>query len=60
MGHSGREFIIKMNDGRIIETNNLWYNGEVPKERNVADNAVFLTKAELDGINFSKDVQNLW
>ena len=39
LGHGGHYFKIKMNDGRIIETNNLWYNGEIPKERNVKDNA---------------------
>lgn len=38
----GSEFTIEMNDGRIIKTNNLWYNGEVPKERNVKDNAKFI------------------
>ena len=43
LGHSGREFTIKMTDGRIIETNNLWYNGVVPKERNIKDNACFIT-----------------
>ena len=42
MGHSGRKFTIKMSDGRIIETNNLWYNGKVPEERNVLDNAEFI------------------
>lgn len=42
MGHSGRYFKIEMNDGRIIETNNLWYNGEIPVERKVEDNARFI------------------
>ena len=42
MGFGGHLFKIKMNDGRIIETNNLWHNGEVPKERNIEDNAVFI------------------
>jgi hypothetical protein len=42
LGHAGRLFKIQMNDGRIIETNNLWYNGEVPKERCIADNAIFI------------------
>ena len=42
LGHAGRYFKIEMNDGRIIETNNLWYNGEVPKERNIEDNARFI------------------
>ena len=43
MGHGGALFKIKMNDGEIIETNNLWYNGEIPKDRNIQDNAVFIT-----------------
>lgn len=43
LGHSGREFTIKMlADGSVINTNNLWYNGEVPEERKVPDNAVFV------------------
>jgi hypothetical protein len=42
LGHAGRLFKIQMNDGRVIETNNLWYNGEVPKERCIADNAIFI------------------
>ena len=42
LGHAGRYFKIEMTDGRIIETNNLWYNGEVPKERNIDDNARFI------------------
>lgn len=42
LGHSGRQFKIKMNDGRVIETNNLWYNGVVPKERDIEDNAYFI------------------
>jgi endogenous inhibitor of DNA gyrase (YacG/DUF329 family) len=41
-GFGGRTFKIQTNDGRIIETDNLWFNGEVPKERNVKDNAVFI------------------
>ncbi len=41
-GFDGRMFKIQMHDGRIIETDNLRYNGEVPKERNVKDNAVFM------------------
>lgn len=42
LGHGGRVFRIRMNDGREFSTNNLWYNGEVPKERNIKDNAVFV------------------
>ena len=44
LGFDGRLFTIQMNDGRIIETNNLRYNGEVPEDRNIKDNAVFVTK----------------
>lgn len=42
LGHGGRYFKIQMNDGRVIETNNLWCNGDIPKERHVEDNAVFI------------------
>lgn len=43
LGHSGRRFKIQFKEtGDIIETNNLWYNGVIPKERNIADNAVFI------------------
>ena len=42
LGHSGRLFKIKMNDGNIIETNNLWYNGKVPEDRQIKDNAIFI------------------
>ena len=42
LGHDGRRWIIQMNDGRIIDTNNLWYNAVVPAERYTGDNAVFL------------------
>lgn len=42
LGFGGHNFTIQMNDGNIIETNNLRYNGVVPAERNVKDNAVFL------------------
>ena len=42
MGLNGALFKIKMNNGEIIDTNNLWYNGEIPKDRNIQDNAVFI------------------
>lgn len=47
LGFGGHLFRIQMNDGRIIETNNLWHNGDVPKNRCVKDNAVFLPKQEV-------------
>ena len=51
LGHGGRLFKIKKNNGAIIETNNLWYNGVVPKDRNIKDNAVFIVDypTEKDG-----------
>ena len=43
LGHSGTKFKIQFkNTGEIVETNNLWYNGVVPTERNIDDNAIFL------------------
>ena len=42
LGFGGHKFTIEMNDGRIIETNNLWFNGKIPTERNVKDNARFI------------------
>ena len=44
LGHSGREFNIRMNDGTEIFTNNLWCGGSIPdNHRNIlCDNAVFV------------------
>lgn len=42
LGFGGAVHKIRMNDGTIIETNNLWYNGKVPEDRNIKDNAVFI------------------
>ncbi|WDP93379.1 MAG: hypothetical protein HUN04_22710 [Desulfobacter sp.] len=43
-GFGGRKFIIQFFDGRIIETNNLWCQGEIPDRfrKRLPDNAVFL------------------
>lgn len=43
LGFAGRLFHIKMHNGKTITTNNLWYNGVVPKERNIKDNACFVS-----------------
>ena len=43
LGFAGRLFHIKMHNGKTITTNNLWHNGTVPKERNIKDNACFVT-----------------
>jgi hypothetical protein len=47
-GHGGRLFKIQMNDGRIVETNNLWSQGDIPDHiiehcgEVFHDNAVFI------------------
>jgi DNA-directed RNA polymerase subunit RPC12/RpoP len=47
-GFGGRRFKIQFFDGRIIETNNLWFQGEIPDQfRSIfPDNAVFLPVKE--------------
>jgi len=42
-GFGGREFIIQFFDGRIVETSNLWHQGEIPERFRsmLPDNAVF-------------------
>lgn len=45
LGHGGRLFKIKMlSDGQIVETNDLWYQGEIPQEYRdrFPDNAEFV------------------
>ena len=43
LGYDGMKFCIKMLDtGEVITTHNLMYNGKVPKEYAVKDNAMFL------------------
>jgi hypothetical protein len=42
LGFEGREFKIQFNDGRVVVTHNLWHQGEIPKERNIQDNAKFI------------------
>ncbi|MBP5578664.1 MAG: hypothetical protein J6X56_04160 [Ruminococcus sp.] len=39
VGFSGRKFRIRFNDGRELDTNNLWHDGRIPKELTTADNA---------------------
>lgn len=44
LGFGGDYYKIRKNDGSIVETNNLWYNGEIPsifKDR-IKDNAEFI------------------
>ena len=43
LGHSGRVFKIRFKEnGEVLVTNNLWYNGVIPAERTVLDNAEFI------------------
>lgn len=44
LGHSGRVFNIKMNDGTEIFTNNLWHCGKIPENHReiLSNNAVFV------------------
>ena len=43
LGYGGMKFRIKMlNTGKVFTTHNLRYNGDIPKEYAIKDNAVFL------------------
>ena len=42
-GFSGRQFRIRFTDNRELDTNNLWHDGTIPKELNVADNAEIIS-----------------
>ncbi len=47
-GFGGHKIVIQFNDGRVVETNNLWHQGVIPAEWRLTylyDNAVFLEKA---------------
>lgn len=50
-GHGGAKFNIRFNDGRMIETRNLWSQGAIPDSFRslLPDNARFLTKEEMSG-----------
>lgn len=43
-GFGGRKFTILFQDGRIIETSNLWHQGEIPERfrKWLPDNAIFV------------------
>lgn len=44
LGFGGAEWKIRMDDGTLVETNNLWHNGEIPKRfwERMPDNAMIL------------------
>ena len=52
-GFDGAKFTIRFNDGRIVQTTNLWDNGKVPEEFRdlLQNNAVFIK-------NFNEEVSN--
>lgn len=41
-GFGGARYKIQFNNGKIIETTNLWLNGIIPDEFKVPDNAKFI------------------
>lgn len=47
-GHGGRKFVIHFHDGRIVETTNLWCQGDIPAQfrDRLPDNATFLNSDE--------------
>lgn len=61
LGHGGREFNIKMNDGTEIFTNNLWCGGAIPNNHReiLCDNAVFITKNN-NFVNRYTDAEDLF
>ena len=44
-GYGGQEFTIKFNDGKIVTTHNLWYQGKIPEifRDRLPNNAKFIT-----------------
>jgi hypothetical protein len=45
-GFDGRKFIIEFNDGDIVTTTNLWFNGKIPERfrEELKDNAKFINE----------------
>lgn len=43
-GFGGHDFTIQFNDGRVVETSNLWCQGDIPEHfrNDLPDNAVFV------------------
>ena len=48
-GFGGRAFRIQFQDGRIVETSNLWHQGEIPEKFRewLPDNATFIPANEI-------------
>jgi hypothetical protein len=45
-GHGGRAFYIMLNDGSVLRSNNVWYQGEIPQRfrDSLPDTAKFITR----------------
>lgn len=45
-GHGGRVFYIMLNDGGVLRSNNVWYQGEIPQHfrESLPDTAKFITR----------------
>ena len=58
-GMGGRRYIILFNDGRLVETTNLWHQGLIPTEFRtlLLDNAVFVAmdKTSLTAVELQID-----
>ena len=55
-GFGGAKFVIQFNNGEVVETTNLWCQGEIPAiwQEKFPDNAKFLPKKEWKNINGTK------
>lgn len=53
VGHGGRMFYFKKNDGTLIKSNNVWCQGDIsePFKELIPNNAVFLTKEEYENLS---------
>lgn len=47
-GHGGRQFKIEFNDGRIVQSKNVWHQGDIPDTHKhlLPDNAIFTESDE--------------
>ncbi len=50
MGHAGRSFYIKFDNGIVVYTTDLWFNGNIHKDfvEKIASNAEFISKEQFD------------
>ena len=53
-GFGGRKFKIQFNDGRYVESTNLWHNGDILEEfwNELPDNATFIKDKQESLLNF--------